>query len=202
MADCGCQIEAQNAAQRRILVWLLLINATMFGIEGLAGWLAQSTALVADSLDMLADAVVYALSLFAVGRSVGHKLRAAFLSGVFQSTLALLVVGDVIRRFGLGTEPKSALMIAVGSLALVANVVCLALIAKHRRGEIHMRASWIFSRNDVIANLSVIVAGGLVAWSQSPLPDLVIGLGLALLVLVGGMTIIRDTRRSWVRGEG
>jgi Co/Zn/Cd efflux system component len=199
MADCGCQIEAQNAAQRRILVWLLLINGSMFCIEGLAGWLAQSTALVADSLDMLADAVVYALSLFAVGRSVGHKLRAAFLSGVFQITLAILVVGDVIRRFWLGTEPKSALMIAVGSLALVANVVCLALIAKHRRGEIHMRASWIFSRNDVIANLSVILAGGLVAWSQSPLPDLVIGLGLALLVLMGGMTIIRDAHRSQVK---
>ncbi|QQE64432.1 cation efflux protein [Leptolyngbya sp. BL0902] len=186
-------MEAQTAAQRRVLVWLLLINATMFVAEGLVGWWAQSTALTADALDMLADATVYGISLYAVGRNQSHKRRAARLSGYFQIALAAVVLGDVLRRFWVGSDPQSVLMAVAGAVALVANVVCLVLIARHRQGEIHMRASWIFSRNDVLANLGVILAAGLVAWWQSPWPDLVIGLAITLLVLWGGFTILKET---------
>ncbi|NJO20383.1 MAG: cation transporter [Spirulinaceae cyanobacterium RM2_2_10] len=195
MSDCGCQLEAKNAAQRRVLGLLLVVNAAMFVLEVTTGVLAQSTALIADSLDMLADATVYGISLSVVGRSAVDKTRAAFLSGVFQITLASLVLLDVIRKFISGSRPESALMMGIGFIALTANVLCLWLLAKHRHGEVHMRASWIFSKNDVIANLSVI--GGGSVWSnvfQSRLPDLVIGLAIAILVLRGGIQILRAAR--------
>jgi cation diffusion facilitator family transporter len=196
MSDCGCQVEAKNGAQRKILRVLLAINAVMFVVEAIAGTLAQSTAIVADSLDMLADAAVYGISLYAIGRSPLQKVRAASFSGIFQMTLAGLVLFDVIRRFIFGSDPESALMVGIGLLALIANIYCFSLIAKQRHGEVHMRASWIFSRNDVIANLSAIAAGLLVNLFDSRFPDLIIGLAIAFLVMWGGFEIIRDARNT------
>jgi Co/Zn/Cd efflux system component len=181
----GDEIEA------RTLRIVLVINAVMFVVEAAAGWLAESTGLIADSLDMLADATVYGLALYAVGKTARAKLRAAHVSGVFQAALALGVLADVSRRLLAGSAPEPPAMIAVSTLALAANVVCLVLVARHRHGGAHMRASWIFSTNDVIANLGVIVAGALVAWTGSHLPDLVIGTGVALLVLAGAVRILR-----------
>ena len=194
MSDCGCQMEAKNAAQRRVLGYLLLINGTMFVLEVITGVLAQSTALIADSLDMLADAAVYGISLYAVGRSSIYKTRAASFSGILQITLAGLVLLDVIRKFISGSAPESALMISIGFIALMANVSCLWLLAKHRKGEVHMRASWIFSKNDVIANLGVIIAGLLVTFTRSQLPDLIIGLAITVFVLRGGIQILQEAR--------
>lgn len=196
MSDCGCHIEAKNAAERKTLRRVLLVNLVMFLVELGSGILAHSTALIADSLDMLADALVYGLSLYAVGRSPTHKTRAASLSGLFQITLAVLILVDAIRRFLVGSTPEADWMMAIALLGLVANGYCLFLIAKHRRGEVHLRASWIFTQNDVIANVSVIIAGGLVALFQSPYPDLIVGLGIASLVLWGGMRIVRDARQA------
>lgn len=192
MSGCGCEPAGGDLLQRRVLITVLLINAVMFVIELGAGWLAQSTALLADALDMLADASVYALSLYAVGRSATIKTKAARLSGILQILLGLLVLADILRRYFLGSEPVSSLIIGIGALALAANVTCLMLIAQHRKGEIHMRASWIFSRNDVVANLGVIAAGLLVALSGSPLPDLIIGSLVAGLVIKGGLSILRQ----------
>lgn len=196
MSDCGCNVEAENAAQRKVLRYLLAVNATMFAVEVTTGVLAHSTALVADSLDMFADASVYAISLYAVGKSALRKVRAASLSGIFQITLSLMVLVDVIRRFISGSAPESTLMMGIGFVALIANVFCLWLISKHRHGEVHMRASWIFSKNDVIANLSVIIAGLLVSLFDSRFPDLIIGLAIAVLVLRGGIEIIQETREE------
>jgi cation diffusion facilitator family transporter len=194
MSGCGCEIEAKNAAQRKTL-WLLFgINAVMFGLELTIGIVAGSTALVADALDMFADATVYGISLGAIGKSLRQKARAAWLSGIFQITLAVLVLVNVIKRFFFDEVPTSGLMMGIGCLALIANVICLTLIAKHRQGEVHMRASWIFSRNDVIANLGVIAAGLLVNLLNSRFPDLIIGFAIALLVLRGGIEIIQDAR--------
>ncbi len=163
----------------------------MFAVELVAGWLAQSSGLIADSLDMLADAAVYGLSLYAVGRAARTKLRAAHVSGLFQGLLALGVLLDVARRFVTGSAPEAPAMIGISLLALGVNVTCLWLIAKHRDGGAHMKASWIFSTNDVLANLGVIVAGALVAWTGSRLPDLVVGTAVGLLVLVGAVRILR-----------
>jgi len=168
-----------------VLIPLLLINGLMFVIELTLGIIGQSTGLIADSMDMLADATVYAIAMYAVGRGLQAKIRAAHISGVLQIVLAFGVMLDVIRRFTFGSNPESTLMIVMGLVAFAANVVCLILIARHRKGEIHMRASWVFSKNDVIANIGVIVSGGLVAWLSSPLPDLIIGFAISIIVMKG-----------------
>ena len=195
MADCGCEEEAANLERKTL--WILLgINAAMFVIEAAAGWWGESTGLMADSLDMLADASVYGIALYAVGRSRRLQANAALASGVLQVALGCGLLLEVVRRFIYGSDPISTLMMAVGALALVANVACLALIAKHREGGVHMRASWIFSKNDVIANLGVIVSGALVMIFGSRLPDLIIGAVIAAVVLRGGMQILGEARKA------
>lgn len=184
-------VKMMDKKEASILKWLLAINATMFVTELFVGWLAQSTALIADSLDMFADAIVYGLALYAVGRSVRLKLRVAHLSGWIQVILALGALSEVLRRFIFGSEPVSTLMMSFGLVALIANIICLMLISKNKEGGAHMKASWIFSANDVIANLGVIVAGFLVALTGSPYPDLVIGLVIGLIVLNGARRILR-----------
>lgn len=196
MSDCGCAMEAKSREERRTLRLLLAVNAGMFVVEAGAGLLARSTALLADSLDMFADAAVYGVSLWAVGRVAGAKASAARLSGILQVGLALFVLGETFRRLLSGGEPRSALMVAVGLVALAANVLCLSLLWRHRQGEVHMRASFIFSANDVVANLAVVLAGLLVNLTGSPLPDLVAGGGIAALVLSGGARILREARAA------
>ena len=175
---------------------LLAINAAMFLAEMTLGIVADSSGLIADSLDMLADAFVYGISLYAVGRAASQKTRAARLSGIFQVVLALGMAADVMRRIVFGSEPVSALMMGVGTLALVANVACLMLISKHRSGGVHMRASWIFSTNDVLANLGVIAAGALVWATGLRWFDYAIGLVIFALVLRGGFAILREAREE------
>ena len=196
MSDCGCEIEITNREQSRVLIWLLLINAVMFIAEFGIGWYAQSTGLLADSVDMLADAIVYAIGLYAVGRSLAHKANAALLSGWFQALLAVLILLDILHRGVVGSEPTSMLMMIVGSVALIANVLCLLLIQRHKDGEVHMRASWVFSKNDVIANVGVILAGGLVWALDSRWPDLIIGSVIAAIILRGARHIICDARQE------
>jgi len=168
----------------------------MFFIEFIFGIAGESTGLISDAVDMLADALVYAIGLYAVGKSTLIKVRSAHFGGVFQIILALGVLADVLRRYLFGSEPESLLMMGLGLLALVANVWCLLLIAKFRNGEVHMRASWIFSKNDVIANVGVILGGVLVYFFDSHLPDLIIGLMIALIVIQGGRAIIKDAAKE------
>ncbi|MFN9741807.1 MAG: cation diffusion facilitator family transporter [Acidobacteriota bacterium] len=194
MSDCGCNPEAAASLERRTLWVLLALNGTMFLGESLAGWWADSVGLLADSLDMLADAAVYGIALHAVRRSRQHQTRAASVSGTLQIILGAGVLGEAVRHYLFGSEPLSGLMMVVGAAALFANLTCLLLISRHRHGGIHMRASWIFSTNDVIANLGVILSGWLVRYLGSPWPDLIIGLAIALLVIRGGMRIKRESR--------
>ena len=192
MSGCGCEVEIKDQSQRQVLYWLLGINATMFVIEMGIGLFADSTALIADSLDMLADAVVYGVALYAIGKSLLHKANAARISGFFQMALGVLIIIDIVRRSIYGSEPVSGLMMAMGAVALVANVICLVIIRKQRNEEVHMRASWIFSANDVIANLGVIFAGVLVFWLDSRWPDLVIGVIVSCVVLRGAKMILEE----------
>jgi Co/Zn/Cd efflux system component len=177
-------------SQRRALWLVLAINAAMFVIEVVAGLAAQSTGLVADSVDMLADASIYAIALLAAG-DVTRQRRSARASGWLQLALAGMVLVEVLRRAAGGSEPADAVMILVGALALVANLSCVAILARHRGGGAHMRASWIFTTNDALANIGVIVAGALVAITGSAIPDLVIGAGIAVLVASGAWRILR-----------
>lgn len=201
MSGCDCDVEIKDKSESRVLIALLVINGIMFIIELGIGWWAQSTALIADAMDMLADAMVYSVGLYAVGKAVTAKVHAATLSGWLQAGMGLLVLFDVVRRFIFGSDPVSSLMIGMGLVALIANVVCLLLISKHRKGEVHMRASWIFSKNDVIANLGVILAGVLVGWTGSRVPDLIIGFVVALIVFRGGILILQDARETNVQNS-
>ena len=168
----------------------------MFVLELVTGFFAESTGLIADSLDMLADAVVYGIGLYAVGRAAGAKIGAALVSGYFQMALALIVVLDVSRRAVFGSEPEPAFMVVIGLVALAANIVCLGLITKHRDGGVHMRASWIFSKNDVIANVGVVVSGGIVFVTGARWADLIVGFGIAYIVFRGALAIIADARNE------
>ena len=181
-------IKSREEAQ--LLKLLLTINGTMFMVELLMGIWAQSTGLIADSLDMFADAAVYGISLYAVGKATSLKLKTAHLAGWLQVLLAVGALSEVIRRFVYGSDPVSTLMMSIGLLALVANAYCLYLIAKKRSYGAHMKASYIFSANDVIANAGVILAGALVFWTKSPYPDLVIGSIIAVIVLIGARKIL------------
>ena len=194
MTDCGCELEAANDEQRQTLRVVLAINAAMFVIEIVAGVLAGSTGLIADSLDMLADASVYAISLYAVGRAANIRTRAATASGVLQIVLGLGVLIEAIRRFIGGGEPIGVAMMTMGVIALTANAICLRLIAKHKGGDVNFRASYIFSANDVIANIGVIVSGLLVLLLGSQLPDLTIGVIIAAVVVRGGFKILGEAR--------
>lgn len=194
--SCDCHIEPTNEAQRRVLVTLLAINGTMFLVEIAVGVVAQSSGVIADSMDMLADALVYGVGLYAIGKTATIKRRTAWWSGTFQLLLAASIVVDVVRRAVVGSEPQSTLMMIVASVALVANAYCLSLLQKHKEGEVHMRASWIFSRSDVIANLGVVVAGLLVRLTASRWPDLIVGAAIAVVVIKGGFEILREAKKD------
>lgn len=194
--SCDCHLEARDNAQKRALILLFAINGVMFFVELIVGLWADSSGVIADSLDMLADALVYGISLYAIGRSAAIKVGAARWSGWFQILLASGILLDVLRRAVLGSEPASLPMLVVSVCALAANAYCLILLSKHRDGEVHMRASWIFTRSDVIANAGVIVAAGLVALTQTRWPDLIIGAAVAGVVIKGGYEILADARRA------
>ncbi|HIB66028.1 MAG TPA: cation transporter [Phycisphaerales bacterium] len=193
MIGCDCADDTARLEHRTLLT-LLAINGVMFLAEAVVGWIAESTALLADSLDMLADATVYGLAMYVVRRSSKAQQAAASISGVLQIALGIGVLAEIVRRAIFGSEPTSLLMVGTGCIALVANLICLRLISKHRDGGAHMRASWIFSKNDVIANTGVIIAGVLVVALGSRVPDLVVGSIVAVMVVRGGLQIWRDTR--------
>lgn len=185
-----------TSLQASTLRLVLAINAAMFVVEFAAGWMAESTGLIADSFDMFADALVYGLSLMAVSRSDLGKSRTATISGVFQLTLGATALAEVGRRFLLGSNPEPLYMIPVAVVALVANTICLQAVARHRNEGVHMKASYIFSKNDVLANVAVIASGLLVAATGSQLWDLAVGLGIGMLVLSGGYRILRAAREA------
>ena len=182
--------EPDPVKQAKVLKLLLGINALLFFIEFISGIIAASTGLIADSLDMFADAAVYGIALYAVGKAAKYQVKAAHFAGWIQLLLAVIVIVDVIRRFMFGSEPESTLMVVIGLLALIANVTCLYLISSHREDGVHMKASWIFSANDVVVNMGVIFAGVLVAWTGSAYPDLIIGILVSLFVLNGARKIL------------
>ncbi|MGB0391759.1 MAG: cation transporter [Salibacteraceae bacterium] len=181
-----------SSNERKILWAVLLINFSFFLIEILFGWISKSMGLVADSLDMLADSIVYALSLIAVGQSIIRKKSVAKWSGYFQILLAVIGLIEVIRRF-IGSEemPVFQTMIIVSFLALLANTLSLYLIQKSKSKEAHMQASAIFTSNDIVINISVILAGALVYFTNSQFPDLIIGSIVFLIVLRGAFRILK-----------
>lgn len=185
-------IAKASQQQKRVLIIVLVINASMFFVEFAAGLISHSTALMADSLDMLADAMIYALGLFALGRAEHWKNRAALTSGVFQMILGIGILVQPIYLISSNNLPDAFNMGVFGVLALVANSVSFLLLMAYREGDINMRATWICTRNDMINNVGVLIAAGLVYWLSSPLPDIIIGLIIAVIVMRSASGVIKE----------
>ena len=188
------QTQFKNNANQKKLLWKVLgINFTFFIIEMTTGLMSQSMGLVADSLDMFADSFVYGLSLFAVGGILTRKKKVAKLAGYFQIILAIIGFVEILRRFfRVEKMPDFSTMIIVSILALIANGICLYLLQKSKnKEEAHMKASMIFTSNDVIINLGIIAAGLLVNWFKSNMPDLIIGIIVFAIVIQGAIRILK-----------
>jgi cation diffusion facilitator family transporter len=190
----GHELEklAQRADQRRVLVLVLAINAIMFLAEFGAGIVAGSTALMADATDMLGDALVYGVSLYALARGERWKAGAAMFKGVFILLFGVGIAINVAVKIRSGIPPSSDLMLAFGGLALVANLVCLRLLWRFRALDVNMASTFECSRNDVFSNVGVLIAAVAVATSGSPWPDLLIGSAMAVLFLRSSFRIMKD----------
>ncbi|HRY99304.1 MAG TPA: cation transporter [Bacteroidales bacterium] len=188
----GNSIETEDPRiQRKVLWWALGINAAFFVGETTGGLIFGSLGLVADGLDMLADALVYSVALWAIGRTVRAKGRAARLAGVLQALLAVAGLAEVVRRFlSSAALPDYLGMIGISAMAMAANVVTLIILQRARSREVHIRASLIFTANDILINAGVILAGLLVMWLKHPLPDLIIGCLVFLIVMRGALRIL------------
>ncbi len=177
--------------EKKLLWSVLTINVSFFAIEIIMGFVANSMGLVADSLDMLADGIVYGLALYAVGGTIARKNNIVKFAGYFQILLALIGFSEVIKRLiGIEKMPDFQIMIIISLFALIANSICLYLLQKSKSKEAHMKASMIFTSNDVIINTGVILAGFLVLLTQSKYPDLIVGTFVFLIVVRGAIKIL------------
>ncbi|ETX06197.1 cation transporter [Candidatus Entotheonella palauensis] len=191
---CDHKAEALSVLrerQRGVLQLVLAINAVMFVVEGTAGLLAHSTSLLADSLDMLGDAFVYALSLYALHRSQSWRAGAALTKGLIMAAFGIGVVIEAAFKLSVGVVPQGSLMGIFGLLALAANVSCLVLLMRHRSDDLNMHSTWVCSRNDVIANGGVLLAAAGVSMTGTVWPDMVIGLVIAGFFLFSAWGVIR-----------
>ena len=195
MADCcndkACEIEALRSRQSATLKIVLGINAVMFLVELTAGIMAGSVSLLADSLDMLGDALVYGFSLYVVARGARMKAQAALLKGGIMAAFGLFVLGQAVHRMLVPHIPVFEAIGAIGALALAANGLCLALLWRHRADDINMSSVWLCSRNDIIANVSVLFAALGVWLTASGWPDVIVGLALAVLFLRSALFVLR-----------
>lgn len=189
-------LDANQAADRRILWLVLLINlGQSLAGAGVGVW-ASSTALIGAALDNLADASVYGVSLYAVGRAATIKVRAARLSGWLLIGLAVVLFVEVLRRFFGGEEPIGPAMMAVAAVNAALNLVCLRLLRRHRGEDVNFKASAIFTSNDSIVNLAIVLSGALVLWLDSNLPDLVLGLVVSAIAANGGREILSEAAEA------
>lgn len=192
----GCGTGRLTRRQAAVLKRLLAINGAMFVVELGAGLAAGSVALLADSLDMLGDALVYGVSLLAVTRGERWKAGAALFKGAVMAGFGLFVLVKAVHGMLIPELPQVSLMGSVGLLALAANGLCLALLWRHRGDDVNMRSAWLCSRNDIVANVSVLGAAGAVLVLGSAWPDIAVGLALAALWLASSLGVVRSASRA------
>jgi len=196
MDEC-CKVITISERQRGVFHAVLWINFCMFILEAMAGILVHSTALLADSVDMLGDAIVYGFSLYVIGRGSVWQARAALLKGVIMAAFGVGVLAHVAFKTVHGLVPTAEVMGVVGIMAIAANLICLMLLWHHRGDDINMRSAWVCSRNDVIGNAGVLLAALAVHLTGSPGPDIVIGLLIATLFVRSAIAIIREASREF-----
>jgi len=193
---CGAAAAQLALRQRGVLKTVLVINAAAFAIMVVAAMQARSSALLSDSFDYLGDALTYLVSLWAVGRSMHAKTQVARIKGGLIVMAGLLVLVQLGWRAWHPAEPLFAWMGAFSLLGLLANGWCLLLLYRHRDDDLNMSSVWICSRNDVAANLSVLLAAAGVWAFDAAWPDRLVALGLAVLLLRSGFGVLRDAARS------
>jgi len=188
--------NAQDQRQRRTLLLVLVLNFGLFLALGVAGWLADSSALLANAADNASDSAVYLISFLAVGRAPRWKKTAATMSGVLLLLFAIGVLADVGRRWLMGTEPIGPTMMVMALAAALVNLWCLKLLQKVDSDDVNMRAAETFSFNDFVSNGGILVAGGLVLWLGQAWPDLVVGALVAIVAAKGAFEILSDVRNE------
>jgi len=196
--DGCCETKADELTvlrgeHRNVLVIVLIINAVLFVVEAAAGLLANSTALLADSLDMLGDSLVYGFSLYVLWRSAAWKAKAALLKGAIMAVFGLGVLLEVIYKTISGIVPSAETMGIIGALVLLGNGICFLLLFRHRSDDLNMRSTWLCSRNDIIANVSVLAAAVGVKMFDASWPDIVVGATIAALFLKSALTVLRES---------
>lgn len=197
MSDCGCgPTSTETEEQRRTLRIALALNAIMFVVGVSAGIYAHSTGLIADGLDMLADASAYGIALLAIGRHPRFKANAALASGGLLLLLGIGVLVEVGRRSFSGEPPEGLWMIGVAAIALTVNASVLRLLGKQNQDEVHIRATWIFTRVDVIANIAVIISGIAVHFTGIRYFDLAVGAAIGLYVVKEAIEILDHARAA------
>ena len=194
--DKGCEVEALQKSQSKVLWTVLGINGGMFVVELVMGLLVGSVALLADSLDMLGDTLVYGFSIFAIGRALHWRARSALLKGGIMAVFGLGVLGQAIYRIYVPETPEAGLMALTAVVALIANGFCLYLLTRHRGDDINMRSTWLCSRNDIVANTGVILAAGATALTSSIWPDLLISLVIVAVFLRSAFTVLTEAWRE------
>ena len=197
--DCGCTGDPERAVddpQYRRALWIVIILNVGFGmIELAAGFLAASQALKADALDFLGDGSITFIGLLALGWTASTRARVALAQGLFLAALGVSVIGAAIWRMFDMVQPEAGIMGWVGFVALLINLAAVFVLARFRKeGDAQARAIWLFSRNDALANVAVIVAAGLVYWLGSAWPDSIVAAAIAFLFLHSALEIIRHAR--------
>lgn len=197
MADSCCDkdddLRHLREQQSNVLWVVLAINAGLFGAEFIVGWVARSTALLADSLDMLGDAFVYAFSIWVLHRGARWRARAALTKGFVQLGFGVLVLGQAVWSIVTSADPSAAAMGWMGAIALAGNTWCFLLLWRHRSDDLNMRSVWLCSRNDLVANTAVLGAAALVWAVDSKWPDIVVGVAIAALFFRTAVSIIRES---------
>ncbi|HZA53603.1 MAG TPA: cation diffusion facilitator family transporter [Candidatus Udaeobacter sp.] len=196
--DACCEQKAEEITtlrgeHRKVLVVVLVINAVLFVVEAIAGVLAHSTALLADSLDMLGDSLVYGFSLYVLWRSAEWKAIAAVLKGIVMAAFGVGVLAEAIYKMTVGVVPVAETMGIIGLLVLLGNGLCFLLLFRHRSDDLNLRSTWLCSRNDMIANLSVLVAAIGVKAFDASWPDIVVGAAIAALFLRSAFSVLRES---------
>ena len=200
MASCcedkACEVTALRESHGRVLWIVLGINTLMFVAEGAAGLLAHSTSLLADALDMLGDALVYGFSLLVLARSLRWQAAAALTKGGFMLAFGLAVLAEAAYKVFHPVMPSVETMGTVGAIALAANIVCFSLLYRHRGDNLNMSSTWLCSRNDLIANVGVLLAAGATFLLASRWPDIIVGCIIAVLFLRSAFSVLRDAART------
>jgi cation diffusion facilitator family transporter len=187
------ELERLRGRHQWTLFVVLGINVLLFFVEIIAGLLAHSTALLADSLDMLGDSLVYGFSLYVLWRSAEWKAVAAILKGVVMLVFGLGVLAEAVYKILAAVVPNAETMGVIGVLVLLGNGLCFLLLFRHRSDDLNMRSTWLCSRNDVIANLSVLAAAGGVAYFHAIWPDVLVGGIIAVLFLRTALTVLAES---------